>query len=34
MEFFLKMDNYYDVEKLNEEDKVSIVVTFLKDHAL
>jgi hypothetical protein len=28
------MDNYYYVQKLDEEDKVSIADTFLKDHAL
>jgi hypothetical protein len=28
----LEKDNYYDVQRL-EEDKVAIVVTFLKDHA-
>ena len=33
-EFLLEMDNYYDVQKPKEGDKVSIVVTFLKDHAL
>ena len=33
-EFLLEMDNYYDVQKPEEGDKVSIVVTFLKDHAL
>lgn len=33
-EFLLEMDNYYDVQKPDEEDKVSIAVTFLKDHAL
>ena len=33
-EFLLEMDNYYDVQKPEEEDKVSIAVTFLKDHAL
>jgi hypothetical protein len=33
-EFLLEMDNYYDVQKPDEEDKVSIAVTFFKDHAL
>ena len=33
-EFLLEMNDYYDVQKLNEDDKISIVVTFLKDHAL
>ncbi|MGH3053573.1 MAG: hypothetical protein ACRDL7_01175, partial [Gaiellaceae bacterium] len=33
-EFLLEMDNYYDVQKPEEEDKVSIAVTFLKEHAL
>jgi len=33
-EFLLEMDNYYDVQKPDDEDKVSIAVTFLKDHAL
>jgi hypothetical protein len=33
-EFLLEMDNYYDAQKWDDEDKVSIVVTFLKDHAL
>ena len=33
-EFLLEMDNYYDVQKPEEGDKVSIAVTFLKDHAL
>ena len=33
-EFLLEMDNYYDVQKPKEGDKVSIAVTFLKDHAL
>ena len=28
------MDNYYDVQKPEEDDKVAIAVTFLKDHAL
>jgi hypothetical protein len=28
------MDNYYDVQRPEEDDKVSIAVTFLKDHAL
>jgi CRISPR/Cas system-associated endonuclease Cas3-HD len=30
----LEIDNYYNVQKLDDEDKVSIVITFLKDHAL
>ena len=29
----LEMDNYYDVQKLEEKDKVAKAVTFLKDHA-
>ena len=33
-EFLLKMDNYYDVQRPEEDEKVSIAVTFLKDHAL
>ena len=33
-EFLLEMDNYYDVQKPDEDDKVPIAVTFLKDHAL
>jgi hypothetical protein len=33
-EFHLEMANYYAVQKPDEENKVSIVVTFLKDHAL
>ena len=33
-EFLLEMNNYYDVQKPKEEGKVSIAVTFLKDHAL
>ena len=33
-EFLLEMDNYYDVQKPEAGDKVSIAVTFLKDHAL
>ena len=33
-EFLLEMDNYYDVQKPEEGDKVSIAVTFLEDHAL
>src|ERR1700738_1744885 len=33
-EFLLEMDNYYDVQRPDEDDKVSIAVTFLKDHAL
>ena len=33
-EFLLEMDNYYDVQKSDDEDKVFIAVTFLKDHAL
>ena len=32
-EFLLDMNNYYDVQKLEEGDKVSIAVTFLKDNA-
>jgi hypothetical protein len=32
--FILEMDNYYDVQKPDNEDKVSIAVSFLKDHAL
>jgi hypothetical protein len=33
-EFLLEVDNYYDVQKLDKEDKISIDLTFLKDHAL
>ena len=33
-EFLLEMDNYYVVQRPNEDDKVSIAVTFLKNHAL
>jgi hypothetical protein len=33
-EFLLEMNNYYNVQRPEEDDKVSIVVTFLKDHAL
>ena len=33
-DFLLEMDNYYDGQKPKEGDKVSIAVTFLKDHAL
>ena len=33
-EFLLEMDNYYDIQKPDDEDKVSIAVTFLKDHVL
>ena len=33
-EFLFEMDNYYDVQKPEEGDKVSIAITFLKDHAL
>ncbi len=33
-EFLLKMDNCYDVQKPKAEDKISIAVTFLKDHIL
>ena len=33
-EFLFETDNYYDVQKLKEGEKVSIVVTFLKNHAL
>ena len=32
-EFFLEMNNYYDVQMLDKDDKVSIVVTLLNDHA-
>jgi hypothetical protein len=32
-EFLLEMDNYYDVQRPEEDDKDSIAVTFLKDHA-
>jgi hypothetical protein len=28
-EFLLEMDNYYDVQKLDEGNKVSIAITFL-----
>ena len=34
MEFLLEMDNYYDVQKPNDEHKVSITITFLNDQAL
>jgi hypothetical protein len=33
-EFLLEIDNYYNVQRPEEDDKVSIAVTFLKDHAL
>jgi hypothetical protein len=33
-DFLLEMDNYYDVRRPKEDDKVSIAVTFLKDYAL
>ena len=33
IELLLEMDRYCDVQKPKEEDKVSIAVTFLKDHA-
>ena len=33
-EFLFEMDNYYDVQKSKEGDKVFIAITFLKDHAL
>ena len=33
-EFLFKIDNYYDVQKLDDEEKVSIAVSFLKDYAL
>jgi hypothetical protein len=33
-EFFLEMDKYYNIQKLDEKDKVTIVVTFLKDYGL
>ena len=33
-EILLEMDNYYDVQKPKEGDKVSIAVSFLKDYAL
>ena len=32
--FFKENDNYYDVQMLKEDDKVSIAITFLKDHML
>ena len=32
-EFVLKKDNHYDVERVDEDDNISIVVTILKDHA-
>ena len=31
-EFLLEMDNYYDVQKPEEGDKVSIAVTFVVEH--
>jgi hypothetical protein len=31
-EFLLEMDNFCDVQKSGDEDKVSIAVIFLKDH--
>jgi hypothetical protein len=34
MEFLLEMDNYYDVQKPDDEHKVSIAITFLNDQAL
>ena len=33
-EFLLKMDNYYDIQKPNEDNKVSLAMTFLKNHVL
>jgi hypothetical protein len=33
-EILLEIDNYYDVQRPEEDDKVSIAVTFLIDHAL
>jgi hypothetical protein len=33
-ECFLEMDNYYDVQRPEEVDKVFKAVTFLKDHPL
>jgi hypothetical protein len=33
-EFCLQMDNYYNVQKSDEEDMASIAVIILKDHAL
>lgn len=33
-DFLLKNDNYYDVQTLEEDDKVSTVVTVFKDHIL
>ena len=32
-EFFLEIYYYYDIQRLDKNNKVSIVVTFLKDHA-
>jgi hypothetical protein len=34
VEFLFEMDNSYDVQKLDDEDKVPIAVSFLKDYAL
>lgn len=31
--FLLEMDNHYDVQRYDEDDKVSIVMTILNDHA-
>jgi hypothetical protein len=33
-EVLLEIDNYYDVQKPKEDNKVSIAVTFWKDHVL
>ena len=33
-EFLLEMDKYYNIQKLDEKDKVTIAVTFLKDYGL
>ena len=32
-EFVLEMDNYYDVQRLERDNKVSKAVTFFIDHA-
>lgn len=33
-EFLLEVNNYYDLERPGKNEKVSIVMTFLKDHML
>ena len=33
-EFLLEMDNYYDIQRSTEDDKVSKTMIFLKNHVL